>query len=50
MNFSPDVIDFIELYRVDASAENDEDNEEIFAENYDERDDQHVSTTPKKVR
>jgi hypothetical protein len=35
----------------DASAENDEDNEEVFAENYDERDDHQssLSTTPKKV-
>lgn len=34
----------------DASAENDVDNEEVFAENYDERDDHHSSSTiPKKV-
>lgn len=35
---------------LDAGAENDEGNEEVFAENYDERDDHHSSTiTPKKV-
>lgn len=35
---------------LDASAENDDDNEEVFAENYDERDEhQPSSTSPKKV-
>jgi len=34
---------------LDASAENDEENEEVFAESYDERDDHHSSSTlPKK--
>jgi hypothetical protein len=34
----------------DASAENDEESEEVFAESYDERDDHHSSSTiPKKV-
>ncbi len=38
------------VFLLDASAENDGENEEIFAESYDERDDHHSSSTiPKKV-
>jgi len=38
------------VFHLDASAENDGENEEIFAESYDERDDHHsTSTIPKKV-
>ena len=41
---------FIYLSLLDASAENEEENEEIFAESYDEREDhQSSSAIPKKV-
>jgi len=41
---------YVFIFLSDASAENDEENEEVFAESYDERDEHHSSSTvPKKV-